>query len=377
MAKIVVVERRMTAYRAPFFELLRDDLQRLGHRLELLTGPGTAAEDSRRDTGTVDWAHWLPTRYWLDGQVCWQPFGRYIHDADLVIVNHENKLIYNHWITAARRPARLGFWGHAGDLQSRQSRGVKVAVRNWTARAADWWFAYTDSTAKRLHALGFSDERITVLNNTIDVDPLIRQIAAIDENTRGELRAELAGGAAPAPNAPIAVYIGSLYRHKRIDWLVEAGAAVHRRISAFRLIVAGDGPDRAVIEQACRQHPWLRFAGAVYGERKAQLLAAADMMLMPGAIGLGVLDSFVSGKPMITTNCGIHGPEADYLIDGRNGVISADTLEDFSAAVVRVAADAQYRARLGANALADAPQFSLGRMSERFCDGVQRALAVR
>ena len=42
--------------------------------------------------------------------------------------------------------------------------------------------------------------------------------------------------------------------------------------------------------------------------------------LLPGAVGLGVLDSFAFDVPLVTVDLPYHGPEIDYVRDGENGV---------------------------------------------------------
>jgi L-malate glycosyltransferase len=40
-------------------------------------------------------------------------------------------------------------------------------------------------------------------------------------------------------------------------------------------------------------------------------------MLMPGLVGLAVLDAFADGIPRVTTVIEYHSPEIEYLVPGR------------------------------------------------------------
>ncbi len=62
-------------------------------------------------------------------------------------------------------------------------------------------------------------------------------------------------------------------------------------------------------------------------------------MLHPGAIGLGVLDPFAYGLSLETTDCRNHGPEVAYLNNGKNGLITANELEAYVVACVRILSD--------------------------------------
>src|SRR6185312_13343866 len=102
--RVVVVERQLLQYRVACYEKLRELLAAEGIELQLLIGTGTPAEQMKKDEVTLPWAIRIPTRYLLREKVCWQPFGRYARNADLVIVMHENKLVYNLWLLSLGRP---------------------------------------------------------------------------------------------------------------------------------------------------------------------------------------------------------------------------------------------------------------------------------
>ena len=69
--------------------------------------------------------------------------------------------------------------------------------------------------------------------------------------------------------------------------------------------------------------------GVRKGQAKADVLALAKVMINPGVVGLNILDSFVAGVPMITTNCKGHGPEIAYLTNGENGLMTTTSLDDY------------------------------------------------
>ena len=47
----------------------------------------------------------------------------------------------------------------------------------------------------------------------------------------------------------------------------------------------------------------------------------SKLFLMPGLLGLAVLDAEVMGLPVVTTRYPWHSPEIAYLRDGETGVI--------------------------------------------------------
>ena len=368
---VTIVQRRLTHYRLPLFERMRSSLQAEGVRLRLLHGVPTASERSKNDEGQLAWAEALATHYWLDDRVCWQPFLRQAAGSDLLIVTQENKLVNN--LTALAQPwraGRLAFWGHGRNLQSERPDGVLERFKRWTTTKVNWWFAYTELSARLVREDGFPASRITVLNNSIDTTDLRSAVALARLAPREALRVGLG-----LPTAgPLGVFVGSLYEGKRIPWLLRAAEAIHACLPDFHLAIAGAGPDKACIDEAAARLPYVHALGGVRGERKAQLLAAADVMLNPGLVGLGILDAFVAGLPMLTTDRGLHSPEIAYLQSGDNGLITADDLGAFVNAVVQLLQDPAQAQRLRAGALQAGELYSIEGMSDRFCTGILACL---
>ena len=368
---VSIVQRRLPHYRLPLFERMRSTLQAQGVRLRLLHGVPTPRERSKNDSGHLPWAEPLDTRYWLDDRVCWQPFTQLTAGSDLVIVSQENKLVNN--LLALAQPWRSGqmaFLGHGRNMQSDRPDGALERFKRWTSNRVDWWFAYTELSAGFVRDDGFPAGRITVLNNSIDTTDLRAAVARARQSPRESLRAGLGLPLA----GPLGVFVGSLYADKRIPWLLRAAEAIQLRLPGFQLAIAGEGPDKAVVDAAAASQPHLHAMGGVRGERKAQLLAAADLMLNPGLVGLGILDAFVAGLPMLTTDCGLHSPEIAYLQSGDNGLMTTDDLAGFVDAVVNLLQDPARAQRLQAGALRAGELYSIEHMSDRFCAGIQDCL---
>lgn len=370
MSLVVIAQKRMPRYRLGFFERLRADLSAAGHDLEVLVGQDSPSESLRQDSSSLPWTRTLPARYLAGERICWQPFRRWARAADLVIVTHENKLLYNHWLTYVARPKRLALWGHGANLQDLGASGIRADFKRRTALTADWWFAYTNRTARLLIEQGYDSGRIAVLNNSIDTQTLARAIDAVPRERLAALRDQYRLG-----EGPVALYIGSLYDDKRVDWLVDSFATAQRQVPQLRLIIVGDGPYKQQLLQWIEPVPGAHYVGPAWGNAKAEWLALADFMLNPGAVGLGILDSFASGKPLLTTACATHGPEIEYLAPERNGLMTEDSSEAFTQALIRLAGDTALRRRLSEATEADLPRYSVEAMSQSFVAGVNAALA--
>lgn len=368
--RVLVVQRRLTHYRVPFFELLRRDLRDAGLELCLAHGEPTAQEATKRDSGELSWAVRLPTRYFLDGRICWQPFGHLARDAAVTVITAENKMLCNLGEQFLARNRRVLLWGHGANLQGNRD-SLRERFKARVALRADWWLAYTDMSRDLVRALGFPSDRITVLQNAVDTAELSAQFQAVTPQAQQRLRAELG-----LTEGPVGLYVGSLYTEKRIEFLLEAARALRQRVPGFQLMIIGGGPQQHLVDAAAQGASWIKVLGIRKGADKALAASLADVMLNPGLVGLNILDSFVGGTPMITTDCGLHSPEIAYLASGRNGVMTADSLDAFVQASAALLQDRSAREAMRAACLADGARYTIEQMSRHFTQGVVAALAA-
>lgn len=367
---VVIVQRRLTHYRVPFFEFLRNLLTERGITLRLLIGDPDEQELLKHDQGILPWAVHLPTCYFAS--LCWQPFSKQLAGADLVVVTQENKMLYNHWLLLRPRNFSLAFWGHGANLQSDNPNGFKERFKRWTTNQVDWWFAYTQMSADLVRTAGFPDNRITTVNNAHDTSELQELLQTITQAEINALRQSLGFG-----KGPVAVFFGSLYSEKRLDFLLKAAEAIHLKVPDFHLLVVGDGPEREKIQEWCNAHPWSCWVGACFGREKAAYISLGQIMLNPGLVGLGILDAFVFGTPLLTTDCKIHSPEIAYLENGINGVMTANDLESYVETSVDLLCDPSALEKLRAGCLKSADEYTIENMAIRFAEGIIKVLSAR
>ena len=210
-----------------------------------------------------------------------------------------------------------------------------------------------------------------MLNNAVDTSELQRQRQSITPEDTRALRESLGFGA-----GPVGVFVGSLYADKRLDFLFASAEAIRRELPDFHLLIVGDGPERDKVQAWCAAHPWARWVGARFGREKAAYISVAQVMLNPGAVGLGILDAFVCGVPMLTTDCGIHSPEIAYLDNGHNGVMTENDLWTYVSACVQLLGDPEKLSRLRAGCSASAGEYTIENMVHRFAVNIETALGI-
>jgi len=152
----------------------------------------------------------------------------------------------------------------------------------------------------------------------------------------GRYRAEAAEGFAFAA--------GRLDAWKRMDLAIGAAAA-----GRFRLVIAGDGTDRARLEELARRSGAdVRFTGRVSDEELLGLYATSSAVIFPPAdedYGYIALEAFLSKKPVVT--CTDSGGPLEFVTDGENGRVVAPDAEALAAAVTDLLANPQKSREFG------------------------------
>ena len=368
MKTVLIVQRRMTHYRVPFFCLLRERLAELAIDLKLAYGTPTEVERLKSDEGKLDWAIPLDTKYFAGGRLCIQPFFGAAKDVDLMILTHENKLLLNLIAQYFFKKQRIALWGHGANLQG-NGNSLRESFKRRTLLQADWWFAYTDLSRQLIEDAGFPPTRISTVNNAINTDSLQSEWKSHTSSDKEATKAVFG-----INSNSVGAFIGSLYSDKRLDFLIAASKKIRESIPDFHLIIAGDGPQRAYIEHAITQNSWIRYLGPVGDRDKARILSIADIMLNPGLVGLGILDSFSCRCPMLTTDCGTHSPEIAYLQNEVNGLMTENSIPAYSKAAIDILQDKTRSAKLRSACGDSAERISLANMTANFSDGIESCL---
>ena len=369
--KVLIIQEHMPAFRVPFYERLHELLAERGLALRLIYAP------NQRNTflkGELEWAKPVPIR-WV-GPLGWQPVMDMCRGCDLVIIQQETKYAVNPLLQIWSRfgGPKVAYWGHGKNFQKAEENGFGGFVKNFLSKRVDWWFAYNDLSAKVVANLGYTRERITSVGNAVDTAGMRKRLAELDPSEVSALRESHA-----IRSENVAVYTGGLYPNKRIGFLLDAAAKIREAIPDFELIVIGGGPEREKVTEAAQQQTWIHDIGPKDDHGKVPFWAMAKLLLMPGLVGLVVVDSFALGVPLVTTDYPFHSPEIDYLKDGENGCIvnCGDDSSAYADAVVALLRDPERLAGLKEGATSSSEFHTIENMAASFADGVMRCLSSR
>ncbi|MEO0004207.1 MAG: hypothetical protein RLZZ22_1899, partial [Pseudomonadota bacterium] len=172
---------------------------------------------------------------------------------------------------------------------------------------ADCTMVPTASLRAELEAMGF--ERLLVVARGVDTQRFdaARRSAA--------LRASWGAG----EGEQVLLSVGRLAPEKNLELLLRSYQAMRQLKPALRLVVVGDGPDRAALQQRC---PEVVLVGSRSGTDLAEHYASADCFLFPSlteTYGNVTPEALASGLALLAYD---YAAAAELIRHGENGLLA-------------------------------------------------------
>ena len=162
----------------------------------------------------------------------------------------------------------------------------------------------------------------------------------------------------------VAVYVGRLAAEKNLALVFRAWDAMREAHPATRLVLVGDGPERASWQA---RRPDALFCGTQTGEALAAHYASGDVFLFPSLTetwGNVTIEAMASGLAVLAYDC---AAAEEVIRHGDNGLkVAPEDEAAFVAAAATLAPDAGLQRRLGEAAAARAAQLSWDAIIDRF-----------
>ncbi|HMG22969.1 MAG TPA: N-acetyl-alpha-D-glucosaminyl L-malate synthase BshA [Kofleriaceae bacterium] len=229
--------------------------------------------------------------------------------------------------------------------------------------------------AQAVDHFGLRAERIEVIANFVDLE----RFAPPARRDRAQLAALFApGSGGSAPDGPVLFHVSNFRPVKRPLDLIEVLARIRRTVPA-RLVLIGDGPERAAVEARARA---LGVADAVrsLGRRRefAALLAHADGFLLTSeceSFGVAALEALASGVPVFGYRV---GGVPEVVADGGGTLVECGDVDALAAAAIAGVTDRRVHAAMADAARARAESlFSMNLAVERYEIYFRHVLARR
>jgi len=177
-------------------------------------------------------------------------------------------------------------------------------------------------------------------------------------------------------NERILIHTSNFRKVKRTDDVIRMFKLINDKVPS-RLLMVGDGPDRANNEQLCRDLgicDQVRFLGKQ--DAVEEILSVSDLFLMPSeteSFGLAALEAMACKVPIITSNAG-GLPELN--IDGFCGYMSnVGDVEDMAAKAIAILENDEVLNRFKENAFTRAQDFDLKKVLPLYIDLYNKVIA--
>jgi N-acetyl-alpha-D-glucosaminyl L-malate synthase BshA len=200
-----------------------------------------------------------------------------------------------------------------------------------------------------------TEKEISVIPNFIDVEEVLKADGSFLRNRY-------------APNGEkIICHISNFRKVKRVQDVIHIFERIHKEIPS-KLLLVGDGPDRALVEEICRK---LGLCSDVImlGKLRStkEILRGSDLFLLPSeseSFGLSALEAMAAGVPVISTNTG-GLPEVN--IDGETGFTAAvGDVETMANGGISLLKDPEKWSQFSQSALINAKKYSLAEILPQY-----------
>jgi glycosyltransferase involved in cell wall biosynthesis len=170
------------------------------------------------------------------------------------------------------------------------------------------WIAISEAQKREHMRMGIPPERITVIHHFLEPDSPVL----------------------PPSKTATAIFVGRLSLEKGVDRLLEAWKKIGG--GERRLLIMGDGPERANLERRARGTQGIQFVGfQTKGEQRrywqeALFSVVPSIWLEP--FGMTVLESWAYGRPVVAHTI---GAMPELIRDGVDGLlVNPESIEDLA-----------------------------------------------
>lgn len=356
LGKLALQQRVLPSYRRPFLELLAERCQ---GGLSVFAGQprpheaiNTIAEMSGVDYILAENVHLFTGPLYLcrqPGVLDWLA----AQQPDVLVVEANARYLSTPsaiaWMQARQKPV-LGWGLGAPPLHGMLAR-LRKCRRRRLLDSLDGVISYSRQGAEQYRALGVPAACVFVAHNAAVPAP---------EQPPAKRAPEFNG-------APTILFVGRLQARKRLDILFKACAA---QAIQPRLLVVGDGPDRAVMEaQAVVDYPKAEFMGAKYGAELDALFSQADLFVLPGTGGLAVQQAMGHALPVIVARG--DGTQQDLVRPQNGWLVPPGDLNALKETLQAALSDATRLRRMGAESFRIVQQeINLERMVDDFIEAL-------
>ena len=248
------------------------------------------------------------------------------------------------------------YWNHGINISKRHNRFI-TAIYKIVHQISDAIILYTPNELKYIaerhhkkvfvayNTLCFSH----VSKDTVESKPALRERYGIRENK-------------------IILFISRIQPYKKLDVLLD-NFLTEQDVG---LVIVGSGINEQQLALV-NSVPHYYYLGPRYGDEANDIFNMGDVYSTPGHIGLGIVQAFFWGKPVVVLG-GHHAPEIYYMKNGKNGYIVKNEQELKEKILYLLKNETAYNV-MSHNAVATiADEANIDRMFQGFRDAIDHCL---
>lgn len=375
--KVLFIKPLIKGYRLDFFSQLNESLEKKNIDLTVAYGVPDSSQHKKKDNfyPTNNYYRKIFSHYFFYDKIYFQwPGLKLILSSDLIIVVNANRHLLNYILLFFQfiGISKVAFWGHDKNYQQKKFSFFEK-FKKFIIKKPSYWFAYTNDMKKRLISNGYSSSKITVINNTLNTIKLSKSINSLKVEKINKIKKALR----IKTNDIVALFCGSLYQDKKIDFLIETASQIYLTNKNFRLLIIGDGPYKSQMNSLISNKEYISYVGPIFNDDRFIYFKISNIILNPGLVGLGIFDAFVSRKPFFTLKDSPHSPEIFYLKNNFNGFIVDGDLHNYVERIHQIIKDKNKRNLISQNAFHTSMKYTLEKMVSNTVSGILIALNIK
>ncbi len=370
MLKVAIIQREIPHYRGAFFEKLCELAKVSGLNITVYCGWKYEEKDPRtfqyRILPMVGKVHGFS---WLVG------LRRALKGSDIIIASHELHCLTVPylWLQRHRLSKLWIWWGHGYNFQriapKNPLQSLAEAAKRFMIVRGDGLIAYTASGAEYWRQRGMPADQAIPYFNTIDVEGLREAASHVTQEMLEQVQSRL-----DLKHKRVLLFSGRLYAKKKVDFLLKAVEILQRKREDLALLILGDGGERANLKALCQtlnlRH--VHFLGEINEPQQTSLyFRLAELLVIPGLVGLAIVHGFAHGLPIVTTEHDFHSPEIEYLSKD-NGVMTSHTVQAYADGIQKILDEPAVLESMRRAATLQGDRLALRTSAARFAEAIRK-----
>jgi L-malate glycosyltransferase len=364
--KTLIIQETIPHYRIDFFTLLS-----MKHTGSMVIHSTKLTNDGLVPTSEFSFPN-KSVRIYKIWRLHWQPLlsTLILKQPQYLVMGLELKYVSNlllYFIAPLSR-SKVIWWTHGYNVHIKDKDFkyyLDRAIKTFFMKRAHRILLYTDHNKDELISNNIPSERIIVLNNALNEGPFQASLQSIKPDELAKVIKST------RPSGHTLAFIGRLTHKKKSELVLELGHKLKSYYKDLRIFMIGDGEDRQYIEKKIENlglQDTVFLTGTINdAQTLAPYMKLTDFIVLPGAVGLSIVHSFIYGIPFLTLQGAAHSPEIAYLRSEYNGYMAKD-LEDMADWLIKTFDDKIKRDELRSNCLATIREkVNLENMVNNFC----------